>query len=398
MKFASGVSDSVQLLTAVTEASQQVRAQLEGARADLVCLFVSPIYRASWAEALAHVHDVLRPAVVVGCSAGGVIGGEQEFEWVPAVSMLGASLPQVRLLPFHIKPEELEAASPGGFWIDKLGAVPSDDPSILLFADPYTCDAHALLQQLNATYPHRPIIGGLVSGGNEAGEHVLLYDTDVFREGAVGVALTGNVRVEAIISQGCRPIGKPFVITKAEENIVWELGGRQTLEVLRDVLSGLSSGDQELAQRAIFAGVAIDEMKAQFRSGDFLIRQLVGIDPPSGAIAVSESVHIGQTMQFHLRDPGSSKEELRRLLTERTAQGPPAGALMFDCLGRGKSFYGTANHDVKALRAVFGKQLPLAGFFSNGEIGPVGGTNFLHGYTASIGLFRPAVAEPDAPS
>ncbi len=393
MRFTSGISDSVQILPAVTEASQQVLGQLAGERCHLACLFASPIYRTQWTEALARLHAVLKPGVVIGCSGSGVIGGDQELEWVPAVSLVGACLPGVRLLPFRISPEELELSSPGGFWIDKIGVIPGDQPSFLMFVDPYTCDAAKLLAELNATFPGRPVIGGLVSGGNEAGEHLLFYDTDIFRDGAVGLAMTGNVQLEAVISQGCRPIGRPFVITKAEDNIVWELGGRQTLEVLREVLAGLSPADQELAQRAIFVGVVIDEMKGAFQPGDFLIRQLVGVDPPSGAIAVSESVRVGQTLQFHLRDPNASSEELTRLLGghEPVKQAaPPAGALLFNCAGRGKAFYGTAHHDMKTIRGAFGQPLPVGGFFCNGEIGPVGKTNFLHGYTASLALFRPS--------
>ena len=181
-------------------------------------------------------------------------------------------------------------------------------------------------------------------------------------------------------------------LLKAEDNIVWELGGRQALEVLREVLTGLSPTDQELAQHSIFVGLVINEMKPKFGTGDFLIRTLVGIDPPSGAIAVADPVSIGQTLQFHLRDPSASREDLRRLLAEHSSTrhaAPPAGALLFNCLGRGKSFYGTAHHDLKTIRTFSGK-LPVGGFFCNGEIGPVGRTNFLHGYTASLGLFRPS--------
>ncbi len=331
MKFASGISDSVQVFEATRQACQQALDQLRGVPCHLACVFASPIYRTQWTEVLHAIHEQLKPAVLVGCSGSGVIGGEQELEWVPGLSVVAAYLPGVRLHPFAVSPEELEDSRAGGFWIDKIGAVPSDEPVFVLMADPYTCDSSKLLAELNQTFPKRPIIGGLASGGNEPGEHVLFHDTEVLRAGVVGLALTGNVTMDTVISQGCRAIGKPFIVTKAEDNIIRELGGRQALDVLREVLMGLPPTDQELAQRSIFVGVVIDEMRPQFQAGDFLIRQLAGIDPPSGAIAVAEQVHVGQTVQFHLRDPGASKQELRRLLAERSTMlqmAPPAGALV----------------------------------------------------------------------
>ena len=393
MKFSSGISDSVQLVKAATEAAEQAAAQLGGTRPHIALLFASPIYRSQWPDALSRVQEILRAGVLLGCSGSGVIGGDQELEWVPAVSVIAAHVPEGRLLPFSVRPHELEASSPGRFWIEKIGATPQDHPVFILLIDPHTCDEAKLLSELNATFPRCPVIGGLVSGGQEAGEHLLMYDTELVRNGAVGVAMTGNLQLETVIAQGCRPIGRPFVITKADDNIVWELGGRQTLEILREVLMGLNHEDQELAQRSIFVGLVINEMQSTFRSGDFLIRNLAGIDPPSGAIAVAESVQVGQTLQFHLRDPMASQQEFRRLLLARSQErvhGSPAGALVFNCLGRGKSFYGTAHQDLNTIRSVFGKQLPVGGFFCNGEIGPVGGVNFVHGYTASVGLFSPA--------
>ncbi len=391
MRFTSGVSDAVQAEQAVAHASASVLKQLGEDRCDLACLFASPIYRADWPEIIALVHERLHPSVLIGCSASGVIGADKELEWVPALSLVGASLPGVAYHPFVVHPDELEQSGPGGFWIDKVGASPEERPVFILLADAYTCDAGKLLTELNATYPHRPIVGGLVSGGHEPGEHLLFAGADVIREGAVGLAMTGNIELDTIVSQGCRPFGRSYVITKAEEHIVWELGGRPALDVLREALVGLSPSDQALAQQAIFAGVVINEMKVGFQPGDFVVRQLVGIDPPSGAIAVGEQMQVGQTIQFHLRDPEASQQDLRRLLEARGPAfqaAPPAGALFFNCTGRGKSFYGKAHQDTKTIRG-FHATVPMGGFFCNGEIGPIGGTNWLHGYTASVGFFRP---------
>jgi small ligand-binding sensory domain FIST len=392
MRFASAISESPHLRRAVDEACRRILEELAGSPCHWVCLFVSPAYQADWDEALHAIHEHLRPAVLMGCSGQSVIGGGREVESTPAVSVFAAHLPEARLYPFVISPDELALSSAGGFWVDKVGIPAQARPRFVLLVDPATCEASKIVQEFNATFPGCPVIGGLASGGREAGDHVLFYDTEVHRAGAVGVAMTGDLRLEAVVAPGCRPIGQPLVVTKAEEHVIWELGGRQALEVLREVFVGLSSTDQALAQHAIFIGLCINEMTPKFHPEDFLIRHLVGIDPPSGAIAVEDEVRIGQTLQFHLRDPSVSRGELRRTLLQRLespSHPAPAGVLVFNCVARGKAFYGAAHHDLKTIREVVGGQAPIGGFFCNGEIGPVGGTNFVHGYTASLGLFRP---------
>lgn len=393
MRFTSGISDAANAREAAEAACQQVRGQLGTGSCDLVCLFASAIYRTSWPSLLACVREQLKPNVLIGCSGSGIIGGGRELEWVPAISVVAAHLPDVRLFPFVVAPDELDLSTPGGFWVDKIGASPDARPFFVLLADPYTGQPTKLIPELNATYRQRPIIGGLVSGGNGPGEHLLFMDTEVYREGVVGVAMTGNIAMDTVISQGCRPIGRPFIITKAEDNVVWQLGGKPALAVLHGVLAGLSADDRELAQRgSVFVGLAVNEMRQAFTSGDFLIRNIVGVDPDDGAIAIAEQAEVGQTLQFQLRDPSSSRQELRRLLQQvgqAPHPAPPAGGLLFTCTGRGKSLYGLPHQDVKTIQLVSGGKLPIGGFFCAGEIGPIGGTNFLHGYTASVGLFRP---------
>jgi small ligand-binding sensory domain FIST len=397
MWFTSGISDAVNAHDAAASACGQVLEQLAGRSCELACVFASTIYRAVWPEILHEITGQLTPRVLVGCSGSGIIGGDKELEWVPAISVVAAHLPEVRLFPFAVSPEELDASSPGGFWIDKIGVSPAAHPVFVLFIDPYTANPGKLIEELNTTYRTRPIVGGLVSGGQEPGEHLLFLGESVLREGAVGLALAGNIALDAIVSQGCRPIGRPYVVTKAEEQVIWKLGGKPALVVLHEVLSSLAPEDRELAQQgAVFVGVAMNEMKSAFGAGDFLIRNIVGIDPDAGGLAVADRVEVGRTVQFQLRDPSTSRQELRRLL-QRALQAPdaaqPAGCLLFNCTGRGKALYGTPHHDVKTIRMVSGR-LPVGGFFCNGEIGPVGGTNFLHGYTASLGLFRPLTSPP----
>ena len=395
MRFASGISDAVNAREALDAACGQALEPLAGLSCDLAFLFASTVYRTDWPDLVERLQDRLKPTVLIGCSGSGIIGGGKELEWVPGISLVAAHLPGVRLFPFTVTPDEIEVAGQGGFWIDKVGAAPHARPSFVAFIDPQTTNPTTFLAQINATYHQRPMIGGLVSGGSEAGERFLILDRQVRHEGVVGVAMTGNVVMHTVISQGCRPIGRPFVVTEAEDNIIWRLGGKQALVILHEVLSTLSSDDRDLAQRgSIFAGLAMHEARHAFASGDFLIRNIVGIDPDKGAIAIAEQVQVGQTLQFQLRDPATSRQELRRLLCqvdEAHAVVPPAGCLLFNCTGRGRSLYGIPHQDVKTIQVISGK-LPIGGFFCSGEIGPVGGTNFVHGYTASLGLFRPLSA------
>ncbi len=391
MRFTSGISGAVNADEAADAVCQQILEQLRGSPCDLAYVFASTIYRTSWPSLLKRIHDRLHPGVLIGCSGSGIIGGGQELEWVPAISIVGAHLPQVRLFPFVVSPDELEHSSAGGFWVDKIGASPDSHPVFVMVADPYSCRPMKFITELNATYRTRPIVGGLASGGSEPGEHLIFMNTEVYHEGAVGVAMTGNITMDTVISQGCRPVGRPYVVTQAEENVMLQLGGRQALTVLHEILSGLTPEDRELAQRgSIFIGFVVNGTRKTFAAGDFLIRNIIGIDPDLGAIAVADQVEVGQMLQFQLRDPATSRQELRRLLQQRqpSLMPPPAGALLFNCSGRGRSLYGAAHQDVKTIQTVSGR-LPIGGFFCNGEIGPIGGTNFLHGYTASLGLFRP---------
>ncbi|MBI2093218.1 MAG: FIST C-terminal domain-containing protein [Candidatus Omnitrophica bacterium] len=263
-----------------------------------------------------------------------------------------------------------------------------------MFADPLTCQPSKLVDELSATYQGSPIIGGLLSGGDQPGEHTLFAGLSVLEEGAVGLAMTGNIEVNTIISQGCRPIGRPVVVTQVQDNLLITLGGQPALAFLHEVLRALPRQDQDLAQHgAVLIGLVINEMRSKFSSGDFLIRSILGIEPELGALAISDRVFVGQTVQFQLHDPATARQQLRQLLQQvgHSLEAPPAGGLLFNCTGRGRSLYGMSHQDVKTIQLVSGK-MPIGGFFCNGEIGPVGGINLLHGYTASLGLFRPSTS------
>ena len=277
-------------------------------------------------------------------------------------------------------------------WEDALRITASQQPSFLMLADPFSFEAESFIKGLDRIYPLAPKIGGLASGGREPGANALYLGDAVYRSGAVGLALDGDVVVDTVVAQGCRPIGEPMFVTRADQNILYQLDGRPALGVLQQLLAEADARDRQLFANSLFLGVVMKE-QIEYRQGDFLIRNLLGIDGKSGAIAVGAALRTGMVVQFHLRDAATSAHDLDAVLAryqEGSRQGPPrrpAGSLLFSCLGRGQHLYGEPDHDTATFRRHLGP-VPLGGFFCNGEIGPVHGSTFLHGYTSSFGLFR----------
>jgi small ligand-binding sensory domain FIST len=264
--------------------------------------------------------------------------------------------------------------------------------SLLVFADPFTTPVQEVLKLLEEQYPGANAIGGLAGGGQRTGENRLVFQDEVHPGGLVGARLSGPVAIRPVISQGCRLVGERFVVTKAEHNFIHELGGAPALERLQAVFESLPEDERRHAHRALHLGIAIDEQRDRFERGDFLVRNLVGVDQETGSVAVGDIVQEGQTVQFQLRDARSSSEDMNALLAadRTTHHHAPLGALMFSCCGRGQGLFGRPHHDAVAMVDQLGA-IPVAGFFAQGEIGPVGGRNFLHSYTASMAIF----AEPD---
>jgi small ligand-binding sensory domain FIST len=249
--------------------------------------------------------------------------------------------------------------------------------------------ATRLVQELSEAYPGAPLIGGLASGAHKPGENRLFLDGEIYDEGAVGVALSGPVVLRSIVSQGCKPIGEPLVITRAEKNIIFEVAGQPPMQVLQELLPKLPARDQRLARHALFIGRVINEYQEEFGRGDFLIRNLIGTDPKSGALAIGDWIRTGQTVQFQIRDGQTAHEDLKAMLEKQRGASPaepPRGVVLFSCLGRGENMYGAPDHDISAIHEHLGA-VPTAGFFCNGEIGPVGERAFVHGFTSVIGLF-----------
>jgi len=249
------------------------------------------------------------------------------------------------------------------------------------------------LRLLDGHLPGVPLIGGMASSARQPGENLLVRNDQVLSDGFVGLSLSGPVEIETVVSQGCRPIGTTLVITKARDNVIEQLGGRPALSALRETIESLSEADKSLLGNGLLIGRAISEYRESFNRGDFLVRNLMGVDQSSGAIAVTDYVRVGQTVQFHVRDAATASEDLSLLLGPQQSESarPAAGALLFSCNGRGSRMFDTPCHDISAARAAM-PQTPVAGFFAAGELGPVGGKNFIHGHTASLALIRPSSA------
>lgn len=389
MQVFTALSQTAVTADALEEVCRDVSAGLAGRSVDLAFAFFSPDHSDSAALIISTIHERLRPNVLLGCSAESVIGGSQEVEGQPALCLWVGHLPGATFTPFHLEYVKAGDGIRVTGWPDKMPGL-EHNPAFLIIAEPFTTTpAEAFLEDLATRYPGASAIGGMASGAQEPGANRLLFNKTVVDSGVVGVAVTGAVGIRTIVSQGCRPIGDRFMITQAEQNVIHELSGKSALDRLREVFSLLSPAEQRQAERALHLGIVIDEHKDHFERGDFLIRNLVGVDQKTGSLAVADYVRVGQTVQFQVRDGTSASEDLRALLTgERTVSsaGVPIGALLFSCNGRGQRFFRTPHHDVTAVRDQMGG-IPVGGFFAMGEIGPVGGNNFLHGYTASIALF-----------
>ncbi len=386
-RVGAGISTRDDGRAAIREALDGALAPLEAAPADLVFLFIAPQYEDELPAIVSYAKDRCGAAIVLGCVAGGVIGESREVEDAPAVAAWAARLPGVTIRPFRATfGEDGEQGYFDGF--DELpsrkrGAV------MVMLADPFTFPAHLLLEHMNERAPGVPVLGGMASGALAAGRTRLIFGDEIHRDGAVGVVLEGDIALRSVVSQGCRPIGETFAVTRAERNIVFELGGAPAIQRIEELYASASERDRLLVRRGLHVGHAASELKPELRRGDFVIRNLVGVDQTTGAIVISGVVEVGQTVQFQVRDAESAREDLRMLLDRerREAAGRVAGALLFSCNGRGQALFGQPDHDVGALRAAFG-EVPVAGFFAAGELGPVGGRNFLHGFTASVLLVR----------
>jgi small ligand-binding sensory domain FIST len=395
LQFGTAVSTTPDSGQAVHEAAAAALTGM-GGPPDLVICFFSMEYADDAGELAARLVERTGTVNVIGCCAQGVIGDGRELEDGPGLALWAGRMAGVEVRTFELGVVQLddERLAVAGW----PGVDDAMRPSALLLGDPFTFPADDFVRRLDEQHPDMTVLGGMVSGAFQPGRHRLLHGEEVLESGAVGVVLSGAVEVRALVSQGCRPIGQPFAVTRSEGGVVAELGGRPAMERLRELLDGLDVREQALLRLGgLQVGQVIDEHKAEFGRGDFLIRSLDGVDPDSGAIVLADPVELGQTLQFHLRDASAAGEELDTLLAPVRGWNPRS-VLLFSCNGRGRNFFDVPDHDAGKVRSAT-DAVPMAGFFAQGELGPVAGRTFLHSFTASLAVFcEPTDGVPAVPA
>jgi small ligand-binding sensory domain FIST len=388
VQVAVGVSESFDAIEAFSDAATEAADGLDG-DCDLALVFAGAPHLGRGKWILSTVHERLEPRNLIGCGAGGVLGAGREIEEGPGAVVWALHAPDAEINTHHLVVEPTD----GGVSIRGLPDFEGLGPALVVLADPYTFSAETLLSKLNSDHPGMPVLGGLASAA-AAGSASLFRDGDVLDSGAVGCSVSG-LGVVPCVSQGATPVGPEMTITAARANVIEELASKPAIERLREAIAGLEPNEQGLAAEGLMLGLVIDENKPEYERGDFLVRPIIGADPEAGTLAIGESVRVGQAVRMHVRDGASADEDLRQALraqAEALGSEGAAGALLFTCNGRGSHMFDVPNHDATAIEDTLG--IPAGGFFCAGEIGPVGGRNFLHGFTATIAVFERGEESP----
>jgi small ligand-binding sensory domain FIST len=374
----------------IRETAVQLREKLSG-KPTFGLVFVSPDYADKALTVLELVRIYGHVPALLGCSGTGLVGQGQEQEEGSGFSLLLVSMPGGKATAISFSQDDVESATSPDFWYGKTGIQSREVKGWLAFLKPYVFNTEPWLKQWNQAYPNTPVFGGRAAG-IPGDPEAWVFCNDRIVSGGAALALAGEISVQAVVSQGCKPIGEPLTVTQAERNVLLTLGLRPAYEVLSDVYKKLSDAEREQARGHLFAGLAVSEYLEEHKRGDFLVRNILGADPKSGAVAINALPRVGQTLQYQLRDSQAASDELRRLLRAQAATpGPvPYAGLLCTCNGRGRELFRRANHDAGLINEFF-PGLPLAGFSTNTQIGPVGERSFEHGYTASLALLGPAV-------
>lgn len=389
MSWSSAIGLGARLEAAVAEAASQIVGETGRAPLDLAIAFVSSAY----GTAVERLPQILRPVLgdclLLGCNAGGLIGGGSEEEDEAGIALLCGRLPDAVLAAVHLEQDTLPPLSASReSWWRLLDLAPEAEPSFLLIADPATLDAEACARGLDRAFPGSTVVGGLTAGMLAPGTARLVTGSEVHRSGGTLLALSGNVTIDPVLAQGCRPVGDPLFVTACDGNLIGELDGRPPKELLGALFASLDETDRARFGDSLCIGLALPGPRQSVGAGDFLIRNVLGLDPDSGALWIGARAAPNTIVQFHLRDGASASEELEsRLSVSLAGHAPPAAALLFACAGRGRNLFGVSGHDSGTLRRMI--DIPVAGMFSAGEIAPVQGATFVHGYSSVFGLIRP---------
>lgn len=378
-RYAAALSLHPTPVEAVGEVAGELLDRFADTRPDLLVCFASPQHVGAFEDIAGGLSKLLEPQIMIGGTAVGVAGGGLEIEDGPGLSVFAASFGTGHLDGFVLKSQRTDDGWTITGWPDDV----PDHGTLVMLADPFSFPVADFLALCNARVPNLTVIGGMASAGVRPGTNRLVLDDHVFHDGAVAILCSEDVPIRPVVSQGCRPIGSPLTVTRSDRNLLYELAGQPAMTRLHEIVQASSEDERELMRKGLHLGVVVDEHKLDFARGDFLVRNVLGADQENGALAVGDNVEIGTTVQFQVRDAHAADEDLRALLH------PVRGdaALMFTCNGRGTSFFSSAHHDALAVEEVLG-HVPMAGAFCAGEIGPVGGRNFLHGFTASVAVFE----------
>ncbi|MGD9955192.1 MAG: FIST N-terminal domain-containing protein [Candidatus Nanopelagicales bacterium] len=381
-----GLALGPDLADAARRAAAAARIQLgPGPAPDLALVWVSGGSPEQTAEALAAAYAGVGAATTLGCTAHGVMGAGRAVEGERAVSVWAARLPGVSLRSFHLEVlRTSEAIAVVGMPERRV-----DDAVGVLMADPWSFPVDGFVGQSYDVLRGLPLVGGLASGSVEPGATRLLVDGRVVDRGAVGVVLGGDVDVRTVVSQGCRPIGRPMTVTAAEGTRITELAGHSPLVQAQIAINELPEDARDMALSGLHLGVAMDEYAYEHGHGDFVARGLLAADDLDGSISVEDVVPVGATVQFLLRDASSAHDDLVEALgglRREVGFDRLSGALLFAGDARGRELFATPEHDVAAIRSALGVE-HVGGFFTSGEIGPVGGRNHVHGVTATLLAF-----------
>jgi len=375
--------------TGLQQWAEDLRRQVRSPEISLGLVFMTPAMFPHAKQVLEIIRVHARVPLLAGCSSQGLIVSDRELEANEGLGLALYALPGAELEGVHFTQSEVEEANDPGYWQLETGVANNATNGWLAFIDPFHLDAESWLRGWNEAYAPTPVFGGLASGVFTDQTTQVYLNGDAFEEGGVAISFGGDVKLAGVISQGCTPIGDTWTLTRVEQNLIHQIGNRPAYAVLADTVNKLSPKEQRQARGNLFIGLVVNEYLDDFHRGDFLVRNLLGGDPQSGVLAVGALPRAGQTIQFQRRDAAAASEDMSELL--QRARQELAGTTIYGgclccCNGRGKHLFGSADHDARMVQEKLGP-LGLAGFFCNGEVGPVGEKNFLHGYTASLALF-----------
>jgi small ligand-binding sensory domain FIST len=380
MPYAAALSEHRVPAAAIGEVVGAIGEAVGSARPDIAVLFVTGDHVGALDDMAATVQTLLDPGAFIGATACGVLAGGHGVEERPGVALWAGRVPG-RVRPVHISADATEDGwSFAG--LDDALAEAGRGGALVLLADPFSMPVGDLLVALQRADPSLPVIGGMASAARGPGGNRLVIGGRVASHGAVALLFDDPSAPVTVVSQGCRPIGQPFTVTSAERHVIRELAGRPALDRLMDIVDRLTPADRALAAGGLLCGIVVDEQALDFERGDFLVRGVLGADRSNGAIAVAAEVPVGAVVQFQVRDAATAREDIDALLDGHEA----SGALLFTCNGRGAQMFGDADHDAGVVQDLLGGA--VAGMFCAGEVGPVAGRNALHGFTASMALFR----------